>query len=632
MKTNYLILAITILLSSFIHAENISKYMLFQAQKMELVENSQAFDMAQMAELENLIQQSIKNSSIGTKNLSIDNHCIQLDFQLDDALTKHDEFLLQINEYDIQITAKNEHALRYGKQTLLYLFEYVKSEQKPLPQLKIHDWANFERRGYMLDISRDKVPRMESLFALIDQLADWRFNELQLYTEHTFAYKNHHRVWENASPITAEEVQALDAYCLKKGIDLVPNQNSFGHMENWLKHDEYLDLCECVDTCKTAWGKLKRTALAPTNPNSLLFMKELYAELLPNFSSKYANIGGDETVELGLGKSKELCDEIGQGRVYLNFLKQLNEAIIENGKQTQFWGDIVLKYPEVIQDIPKNMIAMVWGYQDNHPFDKNLPKFQEQGLEFYVCPGTSSWRSEIGRNENAFLNLENAAIQGQKYGAKGYLITDWGDYGHFQPKSVSYPSLVLGANYAWNRSEESLENLEFLLNQYVFKDDSGYTAKALLTLGNAYLKADIPNGNANAFHLMLQRYKWSMSSQYQTKAITKKGLKAAKKEVQKGIKLLHKAQPKSYDAEIILTELEQAAELALFGVQLGLYRLKAKDMATVNISKKPKEKLIKELNSLIENHKEVWLIRNREGGLKDSAEKLENIVDFLQKE
>lgn len=610
---------------------NISKHLLFPPQNMTIQSDVIAVNQSQLSELESFLNVSIQQSSAGKWTLKTANGTIFIDFQIDAGLINFDAYKLEIYKSEIKLIAKNRHALLYGKQTLLQLLNYAKLENKPLPKIAINDWANFEKRGYMLDISRDKVPTMTSLYTLIDQLADWRINELQLYTEHTFAYRNHSTVWENASPLTALEIQQLDAYCLKKGIDLVPNQNSFGHMENWLKHDAYLNLSECETDCKTIWGARKRTALAPTNPKSLALMQELYAELLPNFSSKYANIGGDETVELGLGKSKSLSDKIGKGQVYLNFLKKLNAEIIKNGKQTQFWGDIVLNHPELIKDIPKNMIALVWGYDATYPFNENLARFHEADLDFYVCPGTSSWRSEIGRNQNAFINLKNAAIEGKKYEAKGYLITDWGDYGHFQPKSVSYPTLVLGASYAWNYSDKTIENIEFLLNNYVFKDATGCTAKALLTLGNAYLKAGIPEGNANAFHLMIRRYKWTMKGHYQTKHLNETGLLAAKQEIKKGLEELEKAEPTAVDAEIILKEAKQAANLALFGIHLGLERLKARGMKTKNITSKTKKELATELSTLIQDHKTIWVVRNRAGGLNDSVSKLEDLLNYLNK-
>lgn len=610
--------------------KNIKENLLFTPQKMEVKQGRYAIDASQAKGLKKLLEKSTGGSSAGKWELVSKGRLFSVYFRIDSGLEDFDAYQLEIDASSVKLVAKNRNALRYGKETLLQLLDYVRSADVTLPELSIEDWADFERRGYMLDVSRDKVPSMESLYQLIDQLAEWRYNELQLYTEHTFAYRNHEKVWKDASPLTAKEIQKLDAYAKERGVDLVPNQNSFGHMENWLKHDEYLGLAECEEDCNTIWGPRKRTALNPVDPKSLELMKELYDELLPNFTSSYFNIGGDETVELGLGKSKAQTEKIGKGEVYLEFLEKLNEEVIRNGKKTMFWGDIVLNHPEMITKVPKNMTAMVWGYDAGYPFDKNLKKFQDAGLDFYVVPGTSSWRSEIGRNQNAFINLKEAAIAAKKYGAKGYLVTDWGDYGHFQPKSVSYPSLVLGANYAWNYSDKTESNLEYLLNKYVFKDSTNNTAKALLILGDAYVKADIPEGNANAFHLMIRRFKWTMQGHYQTKHLNEKGLVAAEKEIDKGLSILEEAKPTAKDGEIIVKELKQAAELARFGIHLGIARLKAKDKSTDNIPKKKKQELAEQLKEIIEGHKAIWTLRNREGGMKDSAEKLEDIVNYLE--
>ena len=621
-----------ILISIFsIHssAKDLKSHLLFTPQEFKIDSSEIAFEQEFLPELRDFAKKSTKESTTGEWLLDLTNQNARIRITINANLPNHDSYSLKLSKGQILLIGKNLNALRYGKQTLAQILDFAEIESQPLPIIEINDWADFERRGYMLDVSRDKVPTMKSLYTLIDQLAEWRINELQLYTEHTFAYRNHAVVWQNASPLTAAEIQQLDIYCLKKGIDLVPNQNSFGHMENWLKHDNYLHLCECETNCKTIWGSRKRTALAPTEPESMQLMQELYSELLPNFSSKYANIGGDETVELGLGKSKTLSDKIGKGQVYLDFLKKLNAEVNKNGKLTQFWGDIVLNHPELIPDIPKNMTALVWGYNATYPFDENLKKFHDAGLDYYVCPGTSTWRSEIGRNHNAFLNLENAALAGVKHYAKGYLITDWGDFGHFQPKSVSYPSMVLGANYSWNYDKGTVKNLEFLLNHYVFKDTTGYTAKAVLTLGDAYLKTELPPGNANAFHLMIRRYKWTLKGHYQTKHLTKTGLLAAENEINKGLTELELAKPQCYDSEIIVEELKQASKLALFGIHLGLARLEAKDYSTKNISSGKREDLAEELSQIIESHKVIWVKRNRLGGLQDSAGNLEELVEYL---
>ncbi|MFY0593103.1 beta-N-acetylhexosaminidase [Roseivirga sp.] len=626
-----LVICLSALFSLSLSANDINKYLINTPQEISINAacNSKIFEQA--GQLKNFVSVLEKTEFLG--DIAIAQPIpigINFQFKLDSINLPEQGYSLEIKDDSVLVSGHSFAALYYAKQTLLQLLEFSINEEKPLPCLRIKDWPDFEKRGYMLDISRDKVPTMKSLYLLIDQLADWKINELQLYTEHTFAYKDHKTVWENSSPLTFEEIQLLDAYCKTMYIDLVPNQNSFGHMENWLKHDEYLDLAECPDDCQTVWGKRKRTSLSPTIPGSFELMKSLYEEVLPNFSSEFFNIGGDETVELCEGKSKAECEKMGKGRVYLDYLKKLNTEANALGFKTQFWGDIILNHPELISELPSDMTALVWGYADDHPFNKELPKFKSAGVDFYVCPGTSSWRSLIGRNKNAFGNLKNAAISGKANGAKGYLNTNWGDYGHWQPQSAIYPSILIGASYAWHYDDSAIDHLEFQLNHYVFKDKTGNTGKAVLQLGNAYLDTKVPKGNANAFHLLLRRYLWTMQGNYQTKVLTVENLEAARETILKALDVLALGEPTSKDAAYILPELRQAAALAMHGIDLGVARLGTDDLQTKSISSEKRAQLKSDLLVLIQKHKELWLMRNRIGGSSDSASKLEDIISFYE--
>ncbi len=174
----------------------------------------------------------------------------------------------------------------------------------------------------MLDISRGRVPKLETLLELAEQLADFKINELQLYTEHTFAYRQYKSVWQSWGALTGAEIRKLDARCRELGIDLVPNQNSFGHLRHFLEHPKLKKLAEVAEPYECGGDApspdsdegveatfLRRpTTLAPNHPGTLPFLRGLYDELLPNFSSRFFNVGCDETWDLGRGQSKTLCE------------------------------------------------------------------------------------------------------------------------------------------------------------------------------------------------------------------------------------------------------------------------------------------------------------------------------------
>ena len=102
-----------------------------------------------------------------------------------------------------------------------------------------------------------------------------------------------------ASPFTAKEIQEVDVYCKERFIELVPFQNSFGHLHRWLKHDSYRHLAECPEGWPMAWSMSKDEpfSLCPTAPASIEFLEKLYDEYLPNFSSDKFMVGCDETAD-----------------------------------------------------------------------------------------------------------------------------------------------------------------------------------------------------------------------------------------------------------------------------------------------------------------------------------------------
>ena len=355
----------------------------------------------------------------------------------------------------------------------------------------------FAVRSYMLDISRDKVPSMGTLKQLVEILEKFNYNQLQLYTEHTFAYSKHEAVWKDASPMTAQEIRELDLFCAMHGIDLVPNQNSFGHLERWLVKPEYNHLAELPHGgAPLPWGGFKKdpTTLCPTDPASLDFLAGLYDELLPNFESRLFNIGCDETFDLlGEGRSAAAVKEKGEGRVYLDFLLKVAELVRKRGKRPMFWGDVILRHPELVPELPKDLIALDWGYEANHPFDREAAAFAKSGLDFYVCPGTSSWRSLAGRMENMRENMAAAESAGRVHGARGFLVTDWGDEGHWQPLAASLPGMIFGGSLAYSGPKAVNMDLERELNAVMDAPLAGH----ILKLGTLYLRGGAVKANCS---------------------------------------------------------------------------------------------------------------------------------------
>ncbi len=529
-------------------------------------------------------------------------------------------YTLNITPEGIHIGYKKPVGAFYGVKTLKQL---LKQYGKSLPCLEISDEPDYEARGIMHDISRNKIPTMDTLFNLVDFMADLKLNQLQLYIEGIpFAYKSYPGVWKARTPFTGEDMLELDKYCRENYIELVPNQNSFGHMAGWLTEKDFNHLAECPDGFEMWDLKMPPGTLDPQDAGSLELVKNQYDDLLPYFSSDLFNIGCDETYELGQGKSKELCEEKGTGRVYLDYLMKIYEAVKQRGKTMMFWGDIINKYPELIPELPTDSIALEWGYEAAHPFDERAKRFKESKIPFYVCPGTSSWNAITGRTDNMKANLLNAAENGKKHGAIGYLNTDWGDYGHWQYLPVSYAGFAYGAAVNWSAEDNKDIDLAAYLDQFVFEDTNGVMGQFVLEVGNYYQKEGKVTFNTTNIARILYK---DLEDMKPMEELCEENLIEVKDYVTELAKKLDEPQMNCKDAELIVAEYRNAIKFVQHGADLGVLKLKLDKGIKDETVKVLLEEMIDDISIIIYNHKKLWLERNRLSELHESVKHLESL-------
>jgi len=523
-----------------------------------------------------------------------------------------DAYALDIEPGGLTLQFSSDAGLHAGIATLVQL---LREHGRSLPCLRIRDWPDFTRRGMMLDVSRGRVPKLSTLFELVEHLADLKINELQLYTEHTFAYRRFRPVWRDWGALTGAEIRKLDAHCRRFGIDLVPNQNSFGHLREFLAWPPLKPLAEVSEPYESDDGSFLRypSTLAPTHPGSIPFLRQLYDELLPNFSSRFFNVGCDETWDLGRGQSRERCAKLGKGRVYLDFLKKVHREVRARGRRMMFWGDIILNHPELIRRLPRDVIALNWGYEADHPFEKEASLFARAKVPFYVCPGTSTWMTFVGRHDNALANLRNAAEAGRRHGAIGYLITDWGDGGHPQPPAVSYFACAAGAACAWCVETFHEPMLIPVLSRDVFADATQQLATAACQLGYAHRKLRFTTPNLTPLGAVLAAPKPGTRELFARDGLTyyrhipAANIRAALRELERQLSVIRKAQ--RAHPSILSTELELAARMAIESCHYMLWQHAVEQHRPA--ARQMARRGIRELRKLQRDFARYWPRRNK---------------------
>lgn len=368
----------------------------------------------------------------------------------------NEAYRLSILKDSIELFAGNEAGVFYGRQTLAQLENQFGIK---LPCLNITDKPAFKHRGFMMDITRGRVPTMSYLKEVIDMLAHYKYNQLQLYTEHTFEFSFMESVTKDKSPLTHEELKELDDYCYNKHIELIPCIATFGHMFEILSNPEFKHLCELEDFDDT-YGWIKRQlrhTIDVSNPESFELVKKMIDEIIPLYRSKYLNICGDETFDLGKGRSKALADELGETKVYVDFLNKVIGYVEEKGKKAMYWGDVILGHPEYLKDIAPKALPMHWWYEADVS-EEDFKVMGASGREFYACPSVRGWNRLMNDFEAAYININKMTSFAVEYNAIGMLHTDWGDFGHINHFSTSLPYLIYGGHKFWSPNIELEES------------------------------------------------------------------------------------------------------------------------------------------------------------------------------
>lgn len=398
-----------------------------------------------------------------------------------DQKLKKEEYRLTISEAGtllhggrdsgIELYGGSDAGILYGIQTLRQLIEAYGAV---LPCMEIEDYPDIPNRGFFHDVTRGRIPTLVTMKAMADQLAYYKINQLQLYIEHSFLFKDFSEVWRDDTPLTPEEILELDAYCKNLHIDLIPSVASFGHLYKVLRTKTYSGLCELPDADKPPYSIYKRMAhhtLDTSNPESFEFVKKMLSEFMPLFSSDYFNFCADETFDLGKGRSKELADRIGVNNMYVDFVKRISDFVIASGKKPMFWGDIICGFPEALEKLPKDIICLNWGYDPKQ--DERVTKiFADAGAVQYVCPGVQGWNQFINPLKCAYDNISRMSGYALKYHAAGLLNTDWGDLGHVNHPEFSTAGMIYGAAFSWNGQIPEFEDINRLISRMEYGDSS----------------------------------------------------------------------------------------------------------------------------------------------------------------
>lgn len=390
-------------------------------------------------------------------------------------------YSLSICSKAISVNGNDAFGLINGVQTLRQI---IRQSGWMLPALCIEDAPVYPARGFYHDVTRGRTPTMAWLKELADTCCFYKINQLQLYIEHTYLYRDLSEVWRVGTPLTAEEIMELDDYCYARGIELVPSLSSFGHLLELLRTKTYCDLCELPDADQmpsTMPNRMHHHTLNVCDPRSLELVRKMINEFMPLFRSKLFNICADETFDLGKGRTREVMEQIGERNHYMGFVKAICQYVVEKGRTPMFWGDIVVRFADALSELPEGTICLNWGYSPVVKEDSTRI-LAEAGAIQYLCPGVCGWNEWMNQLRNSYENITRMAEYGRRHGAIGFLNTDWGDYGHINDPRFSVPGLAYGAHFSWSDKPLAFESINEIISHLEYSDRSGNVLNILSEL------------------------------------------------------------------------------------------------------------------------------------------------------
>ena len=291
-------------------------------------------------------------------------------------------------------------------------------------------------KGFSIDAART-VEDMDHYFRMVDFSVEWGFNCLvfRLTDDEgsSLKFKTHPELKTHPGAFTSVELKALVKYASDKGIEMIPEVESFGHTKYITETERYSFLEDILDPSIT-WAN----GICPVSDSTLQLMKDLYSEVAEIFPSQYLHIGCDETNWGGNEMTRKALEEKSKIEIWAEYVNQLNGFVKELGKRSIIWGDVPIREDqELLGMLDKDIVIMDWNYwlTDEQKIAGNAIKMMENGFDIIGAPAVNwmMWGPRVGESQfgniEAFRSVYNKITSKKN---KGVIITHWCPYRYLQ--------------------------------------------------------------------------------------------------------------------------------------------------------------------------------------------------------
>jgi hexosaminidase len=343
---------------------------------------------------------------------------------------------LTVTQQGVKIHARSSAGIFYGAETLRQLVE-GEGAGAVLPEVDIHDWPSMAYRGTMVDISHGPLPTEKEIERQLDFLARWKANQYYLYSEDSIELTGY-PLLDAGARLSKDEVQRIVAYGRERHIDVIPNFDLYGHQHDLFRIEQYSELSD----------EPHGTEFDAANPKVRALLTDWVNQFADLFPSPFVSIGFDETFQI-----EAATHATGAAAVPANlFVKQLSAVaglFQQRGKTVMAYDDIMVKFPQILPQLPKGLIAVAWYYTSEDPtYSRWLGPLEAHHIPHVVQPAVTSWGQIAPDFDTTFENIDTFLAAGRHSGAMGLVNSVWADDAQLLFR-MSLPGMAYGAAAPW---------------------------------------------------------------------------------------------------------------------------------------------------------------------------------------
>ncbi|MGA8153727.1 MAG: glycoside hydrolase family 20 zincin-like fold domain-containing protein [Terriglobales bacterium] len=337
-----------------------------------------------------------------------------------------------------EVEATSSAGLFYGVQTLCQLIEGNAAEAV-LPEVEIHDWPSLAYRGTMVDMSHGPLPTEAEIKRQLDFLTRWKANQYYLYSEASIELDGY-PLLNPEGRLSKDEVRRIIAYGQERHIDVIPNLELYAHLHDLFRVEKYSELSDLPHGVE----------FNPSNPAVMALLRDWINQIADLFPSPFVSIGFDETFQIEMAV-KQQGSSASATRLFVKQLIDVTRLFQQRGKQVMAWADIMVRYPDIVADLPPGLIAVAWYYSadpDDREYKHWLGPLVAKAVPHFVQPGVTSWNQIAPDFDTSFENIDTFIAAGRKSNALGVINSLWTDDGQVLLR-MSLPGMAYGAAAAW---------------------------------------------------------------------------------------------------------------------------------------------------------------------------------------